>query len=61
MEAVGDNGFSEVQEVTTNHEEPEWQENLYNEQDYYAVKALHVKAEPIGSFVVKATAISVLY
>ena len=52
---------SEVQEVTTNHEEPEWQENLYNEQDYYAVKALHVKAEPIGSFVVKATAISVLY
>ena len=56
-----DSSDHEVQEVPGNHQEPEWQENLYNEQDYPTIKALHVKSDSIASFVVKATAISVLY
>lgn len=51
----------EIQEVPANHEEPEWQENFEGDTEYSVVKLLHVKADPIATFAIKPTAISVLY
>lgn len=51
----------EIQEVPGNHEEPEWQENFTGETEYSDIKLLHVNSAGIASFVVKSTAISVLY
>ena len=49
----------EIQEVPENGNEYEWQENFNN--DVESVKVLHVKSENIASFIVKSTAMSVLY
>jgi hypothetical protein len=50
----------EIQEVPGEGKEPEWQESFEN-PEYSSVKLLHIKSDSIGSFVVKSTAISVLY
>ena len=50
----------DIQEVINNDEQQEWQESLTNERLTNA-KFLKVKSENIASFVVKSTAISVLY
>lgn len=49
----------EIQEVPENNGEYEWQESFNN--DVENVKILHVKSENIASFIVKSTAMSVLY
>ena len=49
----------EIQEVPENGDEYGWQENFNN--DIENVKVLHVKSENIASFIVKSTAMSVLY
>lgn len=52
----------EIQELPETLDEPQqWQENLQSSEDYSIIKLLHTKNDTIGSFVVKATAISVLY
>jgi hypothetical protein len=51
----------EIQEVPANHEEPEWQESFDNDTEYSTIKTLHVKSTGVATFVVKSTAISVLY
>ena len=50
----------EIQEVPGNDVIPEYQENFIDDE-YETLKILHVKAEGVASFVVKPTAISVLY
>ena len=50
-----------IQETLNNGEDPQWQENFYENYEYSNVKLLHVKSNNIGSFVIKSTAISVLY
>lgn len=51
----------EIQEVPSEHEEPEWQENLVGDSEYPTIKLLHIKSPSVATFVIKATAISVLY
>ena len=51
----------EIQEVPSEHEEPEWQENLVGDSEYPTIKLLHIKSPGVATFVIKATAISVLY
>lgn len=51
----------EIQEVPGEHEEPEWQENLVGDSEYPTIKLLHIKSPGVATFVIKATAISVLY
>ena len=51
----------EIQEVPSEHEEPEWQENLVGDSEYPTIKLLHIKSPEVATFVIKATAISVLY
>ena len=51
----------EIQEVPADHEEPEWQENLVEGTEYSDIKLLHVNGSGVATFVVKSTAISVLY
>ena len=51
----------EIQEVPGEHEEPEWQENLIGDSEYPAIKLLHIKSPGVATFIIKATAISVLY
>lgn len=51
----------EIQEVPGEHEEPEWQENLVGDSEYPMIKLLHIKSPGVATFVIKATAISVLY
>ena len=51
----------EIQEVPADHEEPEWQENLIEGTEYSDIKLLHVNRSGVATFVVKSTAISVLY
>ena len=51
----------EIQEVPSEYEEPEWQENLVGDSEYPTIKLLHIKSPEVATFVIKATAISVLY
>lgn len=52
----------EIQELPeTPEDQQQWQEHLQDDEDYSIIKLLHTKNDTIGSFVVKATAISVLY
>ena len=56
------NGYGEeIQEVPSEYEEPEWQENLVGDSEYPMIKLLHIKSPEVATFVIKATAISVLY
>lgn len=56
------NGIGEeIQEVPSNHTEPEYQENFVNDTEYSTIKLLHAKQDAIATFVIKPTAISVLY
>jgi len=50
---------SNYQETVINEKPDEWQENYH--EDYASIKVLHIKQENIGSFVIKPSAISVLY
>ena len=56
FETVGE----EIQEVPSNDVIPEYQENFIDDE-YETLKPLRVKGEGVASFVVKSTAISVLY
>lgn len=60
QENLNDYG-EEIQEVPSEHEEPEWQENLIGDSEYPMIKLLHIKSPGVATFVIKATAISVLY
>ena len=56
------NGYGEeIQEVPSEYEEPEWQENLVGDSECPTIKLLHIKSPEVATFVIKATAISVLY
>lgn len=51
----------EIQEVSENHTIPEWQESLVGNEEYSNFKSLHVNTSGIATFMIKPTAISVLY